>query len=253
MLTPSSLSHQTSTRTERNTHVKHAFGYFWAIKELERTDKKPLLSNDDIIPSYEAQTFPKLSGLTNLLDETVDLPDFFTRNNRSKDANAQCTLVALSCKEFGAQLLPSWVDPFSKQLCHGRDSAKFEVVRITLNEGRIAKLLSPFIVSGTKSRIPQPEHGTTLLHYGDADEVKDVLRMHNVYTGYVYLLDGIGRVRWAGSGEGSVDEVANLIRIAKELTRPPERATRKKAKASGEHGPRIGKRVGRNGGNAGEK
>merc|ERR1712176_424226 len=105
----------------------------------------------------------------------VELPDFFTRNNRSKDANAHCTLVAISCKEFGARLLPSWVDPFSSLLCNGKESERSEVVRITLNEGWAAKLLSPFIFSGTKSRTPESDHDTTLLFYGDAEEMRDIL------------------------------------------------------------------------------
>ena len=163
----------------------------------------------------------------------VDIPDFFTRDNSellvfvsfviafdgtynlgqicastgSKDANAQCTLVAISCKDFGARQLPSWTDPFETNLCSGGEAEKYEVVRITINEGRIAKLLSPFIVSGTKKNVAEKDHANTLLYYGDAQEMRDILRMHNIYTCYVFLLDGIGRVRWAGSGAGSDEEV----------------------------------------------
>lgn len=108
----------------------------------------------------------------------------------SKDATAQCTLVALSCKDFGAKLLPSWIKPFDDVLRYGNDSHKYETVRITINEGRIAKLLSPLIVSGTKKNVPEEDHGRTLLYYGDAGEIRDILRMHNIYTGYVFLVDG---------------------------------------------------------------
>ena len=94
----------------------------------------------------------------------------------SKDANSECTLVAISCKEFGAQLLPSWTDPFERVLCNGNeDSDKFKVVRITINEGRIAKLLSPFIRAGTKKKVPEKDHANTLLYYGDAEDMKDIL------------------------------------------------------------------------------
>ena len=102
------------------------------------------------------------------------------------DANSQCTLVAISCKEFGAQLLPSWTDPFEAAFCNDNSAAaaaandRYEVVRITINEGRIAKLLSPFIVSGTKKKVPEKDHANTLLYYGDAEELRDILRMHNI-------------------------------------------------------------------------
>jgi ATPase complex subunit ATP10 len=141
----------------------------------------------------------------------------------SKDANAQCTLVAISSKEFGARLLPSWVEPFEKALCNTSNDNfnRYEVVRITINEGRINRWLHPFILSGTKKKVRIEDHSKTLLYYGDAEEMRDILRMHNLYTGYVFLVDGIGRVRWAGSGEGSDDEVQSMIKFAMELTTPP--------------------------------
>jgi len=227
------------TGVEKKVMLEFALGYFWALKELSLTDKKPILSNETLIPAAEAEKFPSLKECVNLQEEVVDIPDFFTRNNRSKDANVQCTLVAISCKEFGALLLPSWTEPFDKALRNGKDADRFEVVRITINEGRIAKLLSPFILSGTKKKVPEKDHTNTLLYYGDAEEMRDILRMHNIYTGYVYLVDGIGRVRWAGSGEGSDEEVQSMIKIAKELTRSPERVAHKKQSS----GPRVGKRV----------
>lgn len=143
----------------------------------------------------------------------------FIVSSGSKDANAQCTLVAISSKEFGARLLPSWVDPFEKALCNTVDNTnRYEVVRITINEGRIDRWLHPFILSGTKKKIRVEDHSKTLLYYGDAEEMRDMMRMHNMYTGYVFLVDGIGRVRWAGSGEGSDDEVQSMIKFATELT-----------------------------------
>lgn len=124
------------------------------------------------------------------------------------------------------------------------DADRYEVVRITINEGRIAKLLSPFIVSGTKKRVPTADHYNTLMYYGDAEEMRDILRMHNIYTAYVFLLDGIGRVRWAGSGEGSATEVDSMIKIARNLVQPSSiRVAPRQKQAST---PRVGKKIPRN-------
>jgi ATPase complex subunit ATP10 len=166
----------------------------------------------------------------------IDITTYITA---TKDATAQCTLVAISCKDFGAQLLPSWVDPFTSQLVNTSDGHKFQTVRITINEGRIAKILSPLIVGGTKKNVPVEDHERTLLYYGNAEEWRDILRMHNIYTGYVYLVDGIGRVRWTGSGGGDDEEVANMIQCAKELVAP----VKKVVGAVNSVGPRVGRRV----------
>ena len=220
------------TGAVKRVMLEFAYGHFWAFKELSLTNNKPIFSNEVVIPANQAEVFPTITGLINLHDEVVDIPHFFTRCNRTADELAQCTLVAISSKEFGAQLLPSWIDPFEKALIHppsrhdvrgsvysGSDNNnRYEVVRITINEGRIAKLLSRFIISGTKKNTPPSDHHTTLLYYGDDTEnIRDILRMHNIYTSYVFLLDGIGRVRWAGSGAGSESEVQNMISIARNL------------------------------------
>ncbi|KAL7550340.1 hypothetical protein ACHAWF_013588 [Thalassiosira exigua] len=230
------------TGEERKVHLEHAFGYFWGIKDLDLTNEKPILSNEAIIPATEAETFPSLKGLVNLHDETVDIPDFFTRNNRSKDAHAQCTLVAISCKDFGAHLLASWIEPFEEALCNGEESDRHKVVRVQINEGWVTKLLKPLILRGTKKRVPEAGHTNTLLYFGDAEEMRDILRMHNIYTGYVFLVDGVGRVRWAGSGEGSNEEVGAMIEMARALTATP-RPARQKQQQTSQSRPRKGKRV----------
>jgi ATPase complex subunit ATP10 len=72
-----------------------------------------------------------------------------------------------------------------------------------------------------RSNTPPQQQSTTLLHYGSAESLstfKDTLRMHNTLTGYVYLLDGLGRVRFAGSGSASHEEVNRVIAFAKEIT-----------------------------------
>jgi ATPase complex subunit ATP10 len=223
----------------RKVILEHALGYFWAIKELASTNKKPILSNHAVIPAAEAEKFPFLGDMVSLNgEEAVSIPDFFTRNNRSKDASAKCTLVAISYKDFGAQLLPSWIDPFDRAFrWDSNETDRYEVVRIIINEGRMMKLLSPFITSGTRKSVPESDHSNTLLYYGDAEEFRDILRMHNIYTGYVFLVDGIGRVRWAGSGDGTEEEVQSMIRFAKELTKSELR------RYPQNHVPRIGKRV----------
>jgi ATPase complex subunit ATP10 len=236
------------TGAVKRVMLEFEYGHFWALKELSLTNNKPIVSNDVVIPANQAEVFPTITGLINLHEEIVDIPQFFTRYNRTADELAHCTLVAISSKEFGAQLLPSWIDPFDKALIHPRhddvvsssddngssgsdnnsnnnynsnsnsNDSRYEVVRITINEGRIAKLLSRFITSGTKKNTPPSDHHTTLLYYGDdTDNIRDILRMHNIYTSYVFLLDGIGRIRWAGSGAGSESEVQNMISIARNL------------------------------------
>jgi ATP10 protein len=70
-----------------------------------------------------------------------------------------------------------------------------------------------------KNNTPVEQHDNTLICLrNDLEDFRDALRIHNVMCGYVFLLDGIGRVRFAGSGEASRTEAENLIQFARDLT-----------------------------------
>jgi ATPase complex subunit ATP10 len=190
------------------------------MTDLKKTDNKPVLSNDHLISEETAQYFPSLSHWTTVNDGTeVHVPEFFVRNNRAKDASAQCTLVAIAFTHFGAQMLASWTTPFSDEFANNN---RVEVVHLNITEGWfVSKFLRPLVSRSARSNTPLQQQSTTLLHFGTADSLstfKDTLRMHNTLTGYVYLLDGLGRVRFAGSGNASCEEVDRVIAFAKEIT-----------------------------------
>jgi ATPase complex subunit ATP10 len=217
---PGGLVEKTVRNEQRQVLVERAFGNFWMMTDLKRTDNKPVLSNVHLIPEETSQVFPSLANWSTVQDGTqVDIPSFFMRNNRAKDASAQCTLVAIAFKQFGAQLLTSWTTPFTTQF---ETNKRVEVVHLSITEGWfVSKFLRPLITRSARSNTSPSQQPTTLLHYASENslvEFKDTLRMHNTLTGYVYLLDGLGRVRFAGSGKASPEEVERVISFAKELT-----------------------------------
>jgi hypothetical protein len=60
----------------RKIPLELKYGYFWMMTDLRKTDKKPTLSNESLIPEEEAQVFPVFTGLTTLKKEKADLPFF---------------------------------------------------------------------------------------------------------------------------------------------------------------------------------
>lgn len=211
-------------RTTRSGHVQTRYtelvhGYFWMLKDLRNTDEKPILSNTAaLIDEKVAQVFPVLPGVSHSLSgqRVGDFPAHLLRKNRSRDAAAQCTLVAVSFRDFGFQQLSSWIDPFKSAFSQ---QDRVEVLTLNVAEGWLNKFfLRPIITAFTKRNTDAQEHDRTFLYFGDTETFRDALRMHNVLAGYVFLLDGVGRVRFAGSGVASEQEVARLIQMTKELT-----------------------------------
>jgi ATPase complex subunit ATP10 len=230
------------TGVDRFVMVERAYGYFWMINDLTKPGgSKPIVANTALIPAEEARDFSTLMNLNVLdTDESVDIPAYFLRNNRAMDPSAQCTLVTMAYKEYGYKLLPSWTDPFEQAF--GLGNPRAQAVRVSITEGKFTRmLLSSLMKRNFRSSTPAHIQPQTLLCFGPNEEelkaFNDTLRIHNTLTAYVFLLDGLGRVRFAGSGEASQEEANRLVAFAKELTprlnEGDEASTGKKAARKG--------------------
>jgi mitochondrial ATPase complex subunit ATP10 len=192
------------------------FGNYWMLKDLKRTGEKPVLANESLIDEKTAKRFPEVKGARSLSGDLVDFPAHFLRKNRSRDPEAQCTLLAISFRDYGFRQLPSWIGPFTEALgMHDR----VEVMKINVaNDWFVRYFLRPVVTYLNKRYTDPKEHDSTFMYFRKTDELCDTLRMRNVMVGYVFLLDGIGRVRFAGSGEATDEEVSSLISLTKKLT-----------------------------------
>jgi mitochondrial ATPase complex subunit ATP10 len=191
----------------RRILVERNHGSFWMLKELQTVDNKPILAS--LIAEEDALVLPTIAGVTLLsTDEKVDLPHHLLRTNRTKDPNSQCTVLGVSFKDYGYQLSESWLGQLEQSFA---SNPRVEVVRLTITEGAwIKRLLSGVMTRSMKPNVPPERRDRFLMHFGNEALLKDCLRMHNTLTGYVFVLDGLGRVRWAGSGKASPEELLDV-------------------------------------------
>jgi ATPase complex subunit ATP10 len=56
----------------------------------------------------------------------------------------------------------------------------------------------------------------------DTDSIRNALQMTNRLTGYVYLVDSLGRVRWRGSGNPSDKEIDMMLQCSSQLVKEEE-------------------------------
>ena len=220
----------------RKIPLELAHGYFWMLKDLKNTNQKPTLSNEQLIPVRDAQLFPTLKGLNTLDDSNteVDLPLFFqekAHQQQSRSGAGNITLVAIAFRDNGFKLMPTWTTPFEEAFQQKNDdslassssssSSRVQQFHVSITEGLFVYPLRGIVRRIMKNNTPISQQSKTLTYFGTKEvmEFRDVLRMHNIMTSYVFLLDDLGRVRFAGSGEASDDEVKRLIKFAKELVR----------------------------------
>lgn len=219
-------------RDGRRVVLEKAYGYFWMLKDLEKTTNKPIVSHQSLIPLDHAQRFPPLTGVKAINGEQVSIPEYFMRHTNKNESAEACTLVTISFKDFGFKMLPSWIDPFKEAFFSNKtesnetnllppspSNSRIQMYSLNIIEGGlIYKLLSPIITRQFKANTPEQDHDSTLMYFGEHVDFRDSLRMHNTLTGYVLLLDGLGRVRWMGSGNATDEEIKSLIECTKELT-----------------------------------
>ena len=212
------LKFDTRSGEYRQVLVERNFGSFWMMKELHKVDNKPILAS--FIPADRAILMPTIEGTTLLsTEETVDLPHFLLRNNRTKDPNSQCTILGVSFKEFGYQLTETWLSELDIRFA---TNPRVEVVSLTMTEGNwVQRFLSGLVTRSAKQNTPIERQGRTLIHFRNETLLKDCWRMHNTLTGYIYVLDGIGRVRWAGSGKASPEELNDVEKSIQEILPSP--------------------------------
>ena len=228
----------------RKVPLELAHGYFWMVTDLKKTNQKPTLSNEKLIPEKEAQVFPVLEGLTSLedLETKVDLPFVFLEHahgmqnirKEKRSGAGRTTLVAVSFRDNGFKMVDTWMEPFEKAfgIDEFSNSSKVQTFAISITERWALYPIRNTIKRIMKKNTPANKHATTLAYFGTKEvlDFRDVLRMHNVMTSYVFLLDDLGRVRFAGSGEANEEESERLVKFAKELIREGKKPKRSKNK-----------------------
>ncbi len=96
-----------------------------------------------------------------------------------------------------------------------------------------AGLVRLFLRGGRKGKSGAEWGRSFVVRSGVSDEVKDSIGMANGKVGYVYLVDGNCRIRWAGSGDADTGEREGLVGVVKRLvesSRKPESGKRVKEK-----------------------
>lgn len=224
MMIKESTTYDEETKEEITTKkavLDAGLGGFWMVKDLKKTESKPILTNPGLIPAHKAELFPIVDGFTSLKDdkETINLPNYFIHNDGTSQNS--CTLVAISFKDFGFKMLENWITAFEQAFSPSRQQQQQQnhanIVHLNIMEEGFLKMFSGVLKFLIKRNTPEEKHENTLLYSGKVEELKDILRMHNTLCGYVVLVDGTGHVRWMASGRPDEKDLQTMISCAKEL------------------------------------
>ncbi|KAL6607753.1 hypothetical protein ACP70R_040816 [Stipagrostis hirtigluma subsp. patula] len=185
-------------------------GYFADIAEIRKNAGKIAMANKVIIPEADAVKFPDL---------TVESPNggplhlpLVATSQQDGDSEAGDTMVpdaSLVCLSFRAssqKMAESWSLPFLDAF----DAAKnIHVYEVSFIDSWLlsSPLRRAFLKVMRKSNNPQRH---VVYAFGDHYDFRKKLEILNLLTGYIYLVDRLGRIRWQGFGSATEEELSSL-------------------------------------------
>ncbi len=143
------------------------------------------------------EIFPELKT-KNLSGDMVRLPDAL---------NGKVTLILVAFERGAQEILDSWLVPFSEKF---KSNEKIGFFEIPMLKGRW-RLMAKFIDRGMRGGIPADKHKYIITYYGNINKYREKLSMEDTSTGYVFLTDKDGKIRWANNGPADKFKLDNLF------------------------------------------
>ncbi|CAI0398031.1 unnamed protein product [Linum tenue] len=189
-------------------------GYFADMSEFKKHGGKIAQADKILIPAETAAKFPDFE--VNFSDgRALKLPTRFSGNITKSDASdfPNATLLCLSFRASSQGMIDSWTVPFLEAFRDGKNIQLYEVSFIDswlLCRSPIKRLLLRTMKKSTidSSRALQKQIAYS---FGDHYYFRKELKILNLLTGYIYLVDKFGRIRWQGSGTATEEEMSSLL------------------------------------------
>ncbi|XP_057858406.1 uncharacterized protein LOC131067424 [Cryptomeria japonica] len=193
-------------------------GYFADISELNKHGGKIGFANKTLIPTIAAKNFPTLvveftdGRKCSLPGEAVKSNDHIHCSDTTTCPNA--TLICLSFRANSQAMIDSWSSPFLEAFKTKTDLQLYEVSFIDSWLLSLRPIKSLLLRTLRKSEIVEGSQGfqrQIVYSFGDNYDFRKELKILNLLTGYIFLLDNKGRIRWQGFGTASDEEVSSMI------------------------------------------
>ena len=146
--------------------------------------------------------FPEVKD-DSLANTPVTLPDA---------ARGSVALITVAFLRESQSQLDSWLEPFVARYGKKQGFTFYEVPMLA----RGYKFMRFMIDGGMRAGIPQEKHKNVVTMYGDIEKYIQALNL-DARSGYAFLLDKEGIIRWQGQGFSNPETLKNLFDLAEKL------------------------------------
>lgn len=217
-----------------NDATKHSIKDAFSAQERERRQKE---IDYDLkhSPFYDSKSFTNTQGKIFLppisffkQDKALYFPNFeaytLAKNKRKLyDLLAnKVTILRLSSAIAGENCINSYVTDYLSESGYENFKTKYphaQIVDVNLPQTWIKGLFVSLAKNNLRKMIPPARHDNYFIvpHSLFTGEVKRTLKCDNACSGYLYILDNTGRIRWATSGIADEEETEVLWRTVRAL------------------------------------
>ncbi|KAL2536182.1 ATPase assembly factor ATP10 [Forsythia ovata] len=186
-------------------------GYFADISEMKQHGGKIAMANKIIVPAMTAMKFPALE---------VSYPDGVSDKLPISSVKSDAPKASVLCLSFRASsqaMVDSWSMPFLDAFGQSKSVQLYEVSFIDswlLTRNPIKKILLRIMRKSKPAEKNNVVQRHIVYSFGDHYYFRKELKILNLLTGYIYLVDKLGRIRWQGSGFATPDELSSLLSCA---------------------------------------
>ncbi|MCJ1400161.1 Mitochondrial ATPase complex subunit atp10 [Xylographa trunciseda] len=182
--------------------------YFREWTNMQYSKGKTFLSPATLLRAHKARYFPNLHGSTLRSSSRSTTP--LLRGKISLVALFSGTWAEHQIQTFlGSAPAPHpALAPF---LAEHPDI--LQRVDVNLEDNFLKASLIRLFMPSLRRKLPEAQHERYfLVRRGMTDEIREGIGMLNGKVGYVYLVDSECRIRWAGSGRATEDEIESLAK-----------------------------------------
>ncbi|KAF9568274.1 hypothetical protein CPC08DRAFT_625607 [Agrocybe pediades] len=173
-------------------------GYFHDLNMTRKHGGKTWIAPKVLIREDKSLYLPNISG-TSLED------------GEKKDTTTMCFGKISILAMIGTQISEAHVKSFT-YAAHPRFSSNplYQFVQINLQENLLKSLLVKVYSRSLRGVVPRELRPTYLISNQNMEYLRDPLGMTNSKVGYVFLIDENLKIRWAGSGDATLEEAQSL-------------------------------------------
>ncbi|KAK7267988.1 hypothetical protein RIF29_20670 [Crotalaria pallida] len=201
-------------RERARIHDEMNRGLVTEMAELQKHGGKVAEANKVLIPATAAVKFPDLEVIFSD-GETMKLP---IRISDEVDADKlsvpKASLICLSFRAYSQEMVNSWAMPFVEAFSKSEGVHLYQVSLIDswlLCRSPIKRFLLWTMKKPNHDESKDTLRRPMVYSFGDHYYFRKELKILNTLTGYIFLLDNFGRVRWQGFGLATKDEVSSLL------------------------------------------